>query len=734
MSIDTTALHTRTQDLLSRVSHTPYTSEQAALLVADLVSVVTQHNVLYYTAQPIIADIQYDTLFSFLLRIEELFPDVVLPESPTQKLRVEIAPWFMKKSHSPYRLLSLKNSYNAEDIEQWWTQIGKLLPEEDTNILCTIEPKFDGSSVHIVYEHGHLVAGITRGDGERGEDITQNIHMIQNLPVYLASIAHIPSLHLRWEVLMHTRIFEDINKWQLAQWLPVFANERNAASGTLRQLDPHIVRSRWLVLFVHEVLGSEWYVFPGSDAAMKQQLSDRWLPLFPRSKQCTTCKELIDICTDEVSKKALYAYPFLFDGLVIKVDTYRQREVIGATDHHPKWAIAYKYPAEQITTRLLSITYQVGRTWAITPVAELEPVVLSGALLSRASLHNADYIAEHDIRVGDHVRIQRSGEVIPYVLGPVQDLRDGTQEEVVFPDICPTCSTPLIRNDGEVAMLCPNRSGCPAQRKEQIKHAVSKQCLDISGFGSALVEQCVDADLLDSRADVWTITTDEKLPHFRALPGIADKKVAQLRGELAKAKQAPLWRILHALGIPFVGKKMARVLEEHIAKYVTEEFTFADMQQVCTARETLESIHWLGPQTIDALIVYMTDTSWHAPLEQAFSLGLSPVLPSKNVYRETEQVLTGKTIVLTWTFPISREKLADILSQMGARVTTSVSRSTSFVLYGKTPWSKKDKAEDMGIQLYTYEEMIETYPDLGRVIAANDAGWWTMPQAVSLFT
>ena len=694
----------------------------------DLWQLITQHNTLYYTAQPIISDKEYDDLFQLLLSREDLYPDLTSANSPTQKMNIDIQTGFVKKEHGEHRLLSLKNSYIAWDLCDRDAFIKRQLPEWQEYTFL-VEPKFDGSSIQLIYEYGQYVAAITRWDGRTWEDVTQHIRLVHNLPLYIEEMKDIQEVRLRAEVMMTKTAFAHVNKEQIKKWLPPFANERNAASGTLRQLDPNIVKKRGLVLYILDLVYWSYPQKLAFDSQRKELLAAWWLPCFSRSKTCSDIQEVISICLDDAVKKELYNNDLLFDGLVIKIDAISLRDELGATDHHPRRAMAYKYPAEQTTTMLKDIMYQLWRTGVVTPVAELEPVELSWAVISRATLHNFDMIKKLDIRIGDAVWIQRSGEVIPYIIGPVIQRRTWSEKKVEVPEKCPSCWMVLSRKEWEVAWICTNKEWCKWQQIEQLKHSVSKHCMNISWLGDALVTQLVDVWLVANWSEIFSLPEHKNIRVLRSMPGIAEKKIQQLTQDIDIAKNMELWRWLHALWIPFVWKKVSRILELHVDTYWPDSVDKTVLRKAFLNKEDLDKLYWIGEQTIDALYDFFSDTCVYEQLAFASTYGFSLYIKKKNL--DKDAVLLWERIVLTWSFPLSRQLLSDFFSSLGARMSSSVSGSTTRVVYGDNPWSKLQKAYSLEVRATSLDEFLDEY-----MLDLPDLKWKNPPPthtAVSLF-
>ncbi len=718
----------KTQTLLSLLPES-VDEGQAVHIIDDLIEAIRYHNEQYYVyAQPIIADVQYDHLFSLLAEIEKKFPAYIRPDSPTQRLEINLQEWFSKASHGGYHLLSLQNTYNAEQIGEWSDFLIKN-SEQWTAFEFIVEPKFDGSSVHLIYEYGKFTQAISRGDGTVGEDITENIKVVRNLPLYIPQAKEIPSLRFRGEVLMPKNAFIQLNEYQQEEWLPLFANTRNATAGTLRQLDPQIVAQRNLVVFIHELLTWE-EVGCTKHSEMFDLLAKRGLPFY-RYKQYSSIDEVVAYCMDESTHKELLRLNLEFDGLVIKVNDLLQRVALGTTAHHPRRAIAYKFPALQVATKLMAITYQVWRTWVITPVASLDPVQLSGALIGKATLHNFDYIHDNDIRLDDYVWVQRSGEVIPYVVGPIVARRDGHEKPFVIPTHCPSCGSTITQQEGEVAWYCTN-SICDAQIKEKLKHFVAKGCMNISGLGESIIELLVDAKLLSSYVDFYSLHLPEKRLQMSSLPWLAEKKIQQILSQIELSKSNNVRRLLHGLGVSFVGKKVATMLERYLAEqWVTTR------DQFLSALTNIEALSWvfgLWPQTTHSLQTFFSDPLQVSLLHTVYThwVNIFPTVMKSSV----AGALDGVSCVITWTFPVSREEITAVLEWAGAKVTSTVTSKTTRLLAGEKAWSKLEKALALWVAIHTWHEAIKTIPVLQALDISSQShkntNAWT-PQSPSLF-
>ena len=680
-------------------------SDLLAHTYQNLIDTLIEHNHLYYIeSSPIISDYEYDQLFSYLKNIEEIAPHLITSNSPTQSLIGQISEWFAKADHRT-PLLSLENSYNAQDLTNRDTRIKKILEKSDQNcsFFYRLEPKFDGISCEIIYQNWLLTQAITRGDGKTWEDITINAKTIKSLPKKLTQPINI---RLRGEIMMPKSQLSALNLSRETLGLNTFANTRNAASWSIKLLDSTEVERRNLICFIYDILESD----------TNQTIKEIWLPTFDlpeKFQHFDNIQSLIDACLNPELKSFLDEQDFDFDGLVIKItdkhlpdgkDQTSIRTLLGATEHHPRRAIAYKFPAQQIAAKISSIDFQIGRTWILTPVANLEPVNLSGVTISRVSLHNFDFIKEKWILNWDFVRIQRSGEVIPYVLSAIPSRRNGTESEIFPPKLCPSCQTPIISQD--IHYYCKNPD-CPAQLKEKLLYFVSRDALDIAGFGDSIIQLLMEQNLLNSFADFYTLTKVENQILLRKLPSFWDKKISELISQIELSKTKPLRRLLNALGIPNIGKKTAQDLSTYLAqKKVTNLTSLIDELK---NTEQLWAIYGIwdkvatdiaaffsSPKTLDLL--YKLENFW---------LNFSAIKDQKS---NTEQNQNSLSFSITGIFPLSRTEIANQLIAQGYQFDENPIQTTSFILIGEKAGSKADKALKYGIKIYdNWEEIVKTF-------------------------
>ncbi len=783
---------------LQKINLDQLDQNQAKELYSQLVDTINFHNYRYYVeASPVISDREYDQLFDWLKKLEQKFPNIVRPDSPTQKLTFQVQEEFNQAPHK-VPMLSLENTYNAEDLKQWHEFLTRQLASHGVQHRSrAIEPKFDGSSVEIVYQNGKFVQWITRWDGFVGEDITENLKTLKNLPLWFEPFKDFEEIRLRWEVLMPKHQFEKLNQQRAKEGLPLFANPRNAAAWSLRQLDTQITAERWLIFFAYDVLwvklkqgstGKEglWDLakFFGKDYKELTHWNIwSWLkgwgfPVWKKLRIAKNLDELLIIIEDEKIRQELENEIVEFDGLVVKVNEIWLRELLGSTAHHPRRAVAFKFPAKQVSTKLLRVEYQVGRTGIITPVAHLEPVQISGVTVSRASLHNFDYVKEKDIRIGDRVWVIRSGEVIPYILWPIkqerpqslkpldiealdldQQLKDyirdlggedfllcksshiqiqasikslvefyeyldkyiNNQEclvKILPPNLCPICWAHVIRLPEEVYYYCSNLS-CPAQIKEKLLHFVSKDAMDIEWFGEKFVDLLVQNWLIRTFADIYRLGEPQKRIKLLSLPLMGPKRVEDLLKAIQESKNRPLWRLIHALGIRYVGKKTAKILEEAILRDLFEKygdkieeavknFSQEDLVRYLKDEEFLHSIHWIGQKTVESLQKYLDEEANVQVIKELAEVGVR-----FNNFEESWQRVVGDKegkklrFSITGKFDIPRSQIVKMLEERGLIWDEQPTKETDFILVGEKPWSKLAKAEKYGVKVVKSLEEVE---------------------------
>lgn len=654
----------------------------------------------YVDAEQIVSDAEYDQLFAELRRLEAEHPDLLTPDSPTQRVARGLSDQFERVTHA-VPMLSLENSYNPEDLREWDRRV-RVLAASDA-ITYSVEPKFDGSSISLQYRNGVLVRGATRGDGTQGEDITNNVKVIRSIPLK----ADFPrfGIHLaeiRGEVVIAKKAFEAMNEKREAEGLPKFQNPRNTAAGGLRIKDSAEVAGRNLETFVFhlgyaidergEPVTSNGDTLLQSHAGTVELLDELGFQVPGEAmKVVQGIEEALAFIAEWELKRDTYAYEI--DGMVIKVNDLAMQRRCGATAHHPRWAIAYKFKAKKAFTRLLKVEFQVGRTGAITPVAKLEPVSLAGVTISSVSLHNQDQIAEKDIRIGDMVWVERAGDVIPYIAGPRAEMRDGMEVPVQFPEHCPSCGTELVRAEGEVAVRCVNAE-CPAQTEERLIHFVAKDAMDIEGLGKDIVRRFYSEGILRVIPDVYRLPFDRILD----LDGWGEKAVSNLQTGVEKSRQQPLFRLINALGIRHVGVTTAKALSRHI----NDISQLADMSP-----EALMEIEDIGPIVAGSLAEFFSNPVNRGMIEELRELGVNTTTLDSE--KPVQGVLSGKTLLFTGTLQrMTRDQAKALVEQHGGRNLSGISNKLDILVAGEKAGSKLKKAQEIGsIRILTESEFLD---------------------------
>jgi DNA ligase (NAD+) len=656
---------------------------------------------------PTISDAEYDADLRTLNEIEEQFPELRTPDSPTQKVGGAISTLFTPVEHLE-RLLSLDNVFSAEEFAGWADRVARL--GGGGPYLC--ELKIDGLAIDLVYEGGRLARAATRGDGRTGEDVTLNVRTIKSVPDRLTGTDVPEVLEVRGEVFLPEAAFERLNESLQEAGKPAFANPRNAGAGSLRQKDPRVTASRALDAIVHgigRVVGSDEGEISGAAAGPSEgghlagapdtqsgwyeQLRGWGLPVSDRYRVFSDLAEVqafIDYYTDPGHR---HETPYEIDGVVVKIDSLEVQRTLGATSRAPRWAIAYKYPPEEVTTRLLAIKVNVGRTGRVTPFAVMEPVKVSGSTVENATLHNEDEIKRKGVLIGDMVVLRKAGEVIPEVVGPVAELRTGAEVEYEFPRECPSCHTQLDRDEGEADWRCPNTVSCPAQLRERLFHLASRGALDIEVLGYEAVVALLDGELMRDEGDLFALTEDKLLtcPFFVNKAGGLKVNAKLLLLNLDEARMRPLWRILVALSIRHVGPTAARALAD----------AFGSLDAIATASpEALAVVEGVGP-TIAASVVEWFTVDWHrAIVEKWRAAGVQLEPPGFDPSAAASRLLAGVTVVITGTLTgTTRDEAAEAVRAAGGKVSSSVSKKTNFVVAGENAGSKYDKAVELGVTI-----------------------------------
>ncbi len=664
----------------------PRSVEEARPVVDELRRILRYHEWRYYVKDdPVIADVEYDRLFALLRRLEERFPELVTPDSPTQRLlHVEVSDFPSVRHLAP--MLSLENTYSLDGVREFYRRVLELSGRPAV-ALCT-EPKLDGAGIALVYENDVLVRGATRGDGEVGEDVTPNVKTIRTIPLRADFSRHgIARIEIRGEIVIEREAFRRLNLERERQGLPPFANPRNAAAGSLRLKNSNEVAQRPLEGLVYQITyardahGNDLLAERFTDHYANLRLLDQLGFKTPYADSLLTddLQQVLDFCRQWEDRR--FDYPYEVDGLVIKVDDTRLYPVLGFTSHHPRWAIAYKFEAQQATTRLLDVEFQVGRTGVITPVAKLEPVQVGGVTVSSASLHNEDFIREKDLRIGDMVLVERAGGVIPYIVKPIIEARTGNEKPIVFPSHCPSCGQPLVRLTGEAAWRCVNAS-CPAQVVERIIHYASRDAMDIRGLGRATVQKFYDLEWLRSIPDIYFLPYD-RIAH---LEGFGHKSAQNLRQAVEQSKDRPLHRLIYGLGIHYVGKATAQTLAEAVHSI----FDLAEWDV-----ERLMQLPDVGPTVAESIFRFFHSAENLAMLHRLREAGVRTEHPTDEA--SPEGPLTGKTFLFTGTLrSMPRSQAEELVKSLGGKVVGSVSRKLDYLVVGEKPGSKLAKAQKLG--------------------------------------
>ncbi len=647
------------------------------------------HNYRYHVLNdPVISDYEFDQKLKQLRELEIDHPDWVTPDSPTQRAGAEPLDKFEKVLH-PAPILSLGNAFSEQDLRDWYDRI-KRLDKRVESANFTVEPKLDGLTVVLHYRNGIFVQGSTRGNGEIGEDITENLRTVKAMPLRIPvgenSISIPEVLVVRGEALITKDDFEVLNQRLVEEGKKTYQNPRNTAAGSLRQLDSRMTAQRPLTMLVYAIVQCEGGDVPTSQWETLNYLKDIGFPVAAASQFCQTLDRAIDICmnTDPDS------FAFEVDGMVIKIDDLELANDLGVVGKDPRGAIAYKFPAQNVTTILKDIGINVGRTGVITPYAILEPVAIGGVVVRQATLHNFDFIHEKDIRVGDRVLIKRAGEVIPYVIGPIEDVRKGDEVPYAPPETCPSCGKPIVNPEGEVAYYCTN-SACPAQLVRNLEHFVSRSAMDIVGLGINLVDQLVRAGLVKDIADLYRLQKKEVLN----LEGFADKKAENLVSAIQASKSQPLSRLITGLGIHGVGEVAAQDLADR----------YKDLDHLSGAtREEIESIPGFGPNISESIVEWFRNDKNQEILQKLKASGVWPVEEEKA--QKGPQPLEGSSFVITGTLPtLSRDEAKDLIEANGGKVTGSVSGNTNFLVLGENPGSKYDQALKRGVPTISEDDL-----------------------------
>ena len=675
-------------------------NEQERIL--ELRQQLHEHNHRYYVLnQPTISDQDFDFLMHELQDLEARHPELYDPNSPTQRVGSDLQSEFRQVKHK-YPMLSLSNTYNEQDVAEWYDSVSRGLEGEPFEVCC--EMKYDGLSISLTYEQGRLVRAVTRGDGEQGDDVTQNVKTIRSIPLVLKEESgewrvERGEFEIRGEILLPWKEFERINREREEAGEPLFANPRNAASGTLKSLDSRVVASRKLDAYLYYLLGDN---IPGDGHYENLQTARQWgFKISEGMKKVSTLQEIYDyISYWDTERKNL---PVATDGIVLKVNSLRQQRHLGFTAKSPRWAIAYKFKAERACTRLLSVSYQVGRTGAVTPVANMEPVVLAGTTVKRATLNNEDFIRSFDLHIGDYVYVEKGGEIIPKIVGVDISQRPIIAQPVQFITRCPECGARLVRYDSAdakgtatAAWYCPNDAGCPPQIKGRIEHFISRKAMNIDSLGPETVDEYYRRGLIKNIADLYRIQVQDINGD-----GSRERSARNIVNAIDRSRQVPFERVVFALGIRFVGEISARLLARH----------FKSMDALAAATvEQLQQVEGIGAVIAQSVVDYFQSPENQAILERLKSEGLQMQLSQEQMEAQSDR-LGGLSIVISGVFSRhSRDEYKAMIEQHGGKNVGSISGKTSFVLAGENMGpSKLQKAQKLGVPILSEEEFLQKY-------------------------
>lgn len=661
-----------------------------------------EHNYRYYVLnQPTISDQDFDFLMHELQQLESRHPELADPNSPTQRVGSDLGGEFKQVTHK-YPMLSLSNTYSEQDVRDWYDSVKKGLAGEDFEVCC--EMKYDGLSISLTYVDGRLTQAVTRGDGVHGDDVTQNVKTIKSIPLMIRGYEPKPAVldlfaektstpprefEIRGEILMPWTSFERLNREREAAEEPLFANPRNAASGTLKSLDSRVVASRQLDAYLYYMLGEQ---LPAEGHFENLEAARSWgFKISEGMRKVRTVEEIIDFINYwDKERKNL---PVATDGIVLKVNSLRQQRSLGYTAKSPRWAIAYKFKAERECTRLLEVTYQVGRTGAVTPVANMEPVQLAGTTVKRATLNNEDFIKSFDLHIGDYVYVEKGGEIIPKIVGVDVERRPIIAQPVQFIRRCPECGTPLVRYEGEAAWYCPNDAGCPPQIKGRIEHFIARKAMNIDSLGPETVDDYFRQGLIKNVADLYDIDVQQINGD-----GSRTKSAQKIVNSIARSREVPFERVVFALGIRFVGETSARLLARHFKNI--DALMSAGLQE-------LQEVDGIGEIMAKSIIGYFHDETNRHIVERLRGYGLQMALSAEQT-AATSDVLAGKSIVISGVFTHhSRDEYKLLIEQNGGKNVGSISGKTSFILAGDNMGpSKLEKAQKLGVAIVSEDEFL----------------------------
>jgi len=660
---------------------------EAKARIDSLRKEIEEHNNRYYVlAQPSISDFEYDLLLNELNTLEKKFPEFISENSPTRRVGSDITKEFEQYEHA-YPMLSLGNTYSEEELREFDSRIRKTISQ---SIEYVCESKFDGASISITYKNGSLFRAVTRGDGNKGDDVTLNVKTIKSIPLKITGKAVPAEFVIRGEILMPRAVFNRLNEERIKAAIVPFANPRNAAAGTLKLLDPKIVASRSLDCMVYFLLSEE---LPHNNHYDNLKEAAGWgFNVAESIRLCKNIDEVIQFISYwESERKNL---PYDTDGVVIKINSLSQQQELGFTAKSPRWAIAYKYKAEKATTRLISVTFQVGRTGAVTPVANLEPVLLSGSTVKRATLHNADQIALLDLHLNDIVYVEKGGEIIPKIVGVDHSVRNENNKKIVFITNCPECGTALVKNEGEANHFCPNYLHCPPQIKGRIEHFISRKAMDIDGLGEETIDLLFSKNLVRNISDIYDLRMEQLVP----LDRLGEKSATNILRSIRNSINTPYPRVLFALGIRHVGETVAKTIASRFR--TIEDLMNANVEQ-------LTSVNEIGPKIAASIVAYFTDADNLEMIKRLKSTGIRFSYENETV--SSGNTLDGKVIVISGVFQkYTRDEYKALIEKNGGKNSTSVSGNTSFILAGENMGqSKKEKADELGVPMISESDFLK---------------------------
>lgn len=656
--------------------------------IVELRQQLHQHNIHYYVEnQPVISDQDFDYMMHELESLEKAHPEMYDPNSPTQRVGSDLMGGFQSVAHR-YPMLSLANTYNQQEVADWYDSVKRGLEGEDFEVCC--EMKYDGLSISLTYEDGRLVRAVTRGDGVRGDDVTANVRTIRSIPLVLTGSTYPASFEIRGEILMPWDVFNHLNAEREKAEEPLFANPRNAASGTLKSLSSALVASRKLDAYLYYIIGEE---LPSTGHYENLEKASQWgFKISKGMKKAHSLDEIYDFIDYwDTERKNL---PVATDGIVLKVNSLRQQRALGFTAKSPRWAIAYKFKAERERTRLIDVTFQVGRTGAVTPVANMEPVQLAGTTVKRATLNNEDFIRSFDLHIGDYVYVEKGGEIIPKIVGVDLDSRQADATRVEFIKCCPECGTPLVRYEGEAVHYCPNDDGCPPQIKGRIEHFISRRAMNIDSLGPETIDEYYRRGIIKNIADLYDIDVQQINGD-----GSREKSARKIVEGIAASREVPFERVVFALGIRLVGETSAKTLARH--------FKDIDRLQAATLDE-LTHIDGIGEIMAKSVISYFQNDENATIVRRLKDYGLRMSLSEEQLAGHTDR-LKGLTIVISGVFQRhSRDEYKTLIEQHGGKNTGSISAKTSYLLAGDNMGpAKLQKAEKLGVKIINEQQFLE---------------------------